>query len=485
MTLGSIRARLMALAVGGILATLAIAGVTLTFVFRNHIESRAAQEMNLRLLEVVAALSVEGADHTLVVKPLGDPRYDQPYSGLYWQVSENGNPVLRSRSLWDREIPVESPDGGGGSGQLRLGPNKSRLFAADREVTIEEPGGVRRLLVSMAVDYRDIERAGRAFTGEVSRVLVLIAAVLMVWAWLQTSLGISPLRRLQEQIELIRHGRARRLGSNVPAEVNGVVAELNGLLDHQEQAGAKARERAGALAHGLKTPLTILSGQIRKLEDAGQGDSARVLREQLGLMRQHIDRELARARISGPMSPGMIRSDVESLVERVVQLMRHMPRGEDITWTIDLPPGLTLLIDSSDLGEILGNLLDNARKWARSRVRVGARVDEGRVDLVVEDDGPGIPAAERDRAMIPGERVHTGSHGRHVEGSGLGLSIVGRILDEYGATLLLGQEPNGGCRCCFQLPGWIEAQGDTAPAPAPDTRPVPLRPQVSTRPASA
>lgn len=483
MILGSIRARLMALAVGGILATLAIAGVTLTFVFKNHIENRAAQELNLRLLEVVAALAIEGPERTVTVKPLGDPRYEQPYSGLYWQVSENGTPVLRSRSLWDREIPVESADGGGGGGQLRLGPNKSRLFAADREVTFEEANGPRRLLVSMAVDYRDIERAGRAFTGEVSRVLLLIAAVLMVWAWLQTSLGISPLRRLQEQIELIRHGRARRLGSDVPAEVNGVVAELNGLLDAQEQAGAKARERAGALAHGLKTPLTILSGQVRKLEDAGQSDSARVLREQLALMRQHIDRELARARISGPMSPGMIRADVESLVERVVQLMRHMPRGEDIAWTIDLPPGLTLLIDSSDLGEILGNLLDNGRKWARSRVRVGAKVEEGRVELSIEDDGPGIPVSERDRVMLPGERVPPSLHGRHVEGSGLGLSIVGRILDEYGSSLVLGQRPGGGFRCSFQLPGWVEAQGDTAGSPA-QARPAGERGRPRIAPAS-
>jgi signal transduction histidine kinase len=455
----------MALAVGGILATLAIAGVTLTYVFRNHIETRAAQELNLRLLEVVAALGVDDKRDGLTVKPLGDPRYEQPFSGLYWQVSENGRPLLRSRSLWDRDIPADqtgadaSPD----MAQLRLGPNKSRFFAADRAVELGETTPPRRLVVSMAVDYRDIERARRAFAGEVVRVLVLIAAVLVVWAWLQTSLGIGPLRRLQEQIELIRHGRARRLGSNVPAEVHGVVAELNGLLDHQELAGAKARERAGALAHGLKTPLTILSGQIRHLEEAGLRDSARVLREQLGSMTEHVNRELARARTSGPSSPGAVSSDVDSLVERIVRLMRHMPRGEALDFIIDVPSGVTLAMDGSDLGETLGNLLDNARKWARSRVRVVARqVDDG-VEVAVEDDGPGIPHGERDRVMLPGERAAARPPAHAVEGSGLGLSIVARILDEYQSSLTLAQSPWGGCRSAFTLPGWIEAPQDTAP----------------------
>ncbi|MFO1151907.1 MAG: HAMP domain-containing sensor histidine kinase [Alsobacter sp.] len=469
MILGSIRARLMALAVGGILATLGIAGVTLTFVFRNHMETRAAQELNLRLLEVVAALADDDGDGRLGVRPLGDPRYDQPYSGLYWQVWEEGAPILRSRSLWDREIPID-PEGPVASGQLRYGPNKSRLFAADREVTLENTDKPHRVIVSMAVDYREIERAWRAFTGEVSRVLLLIGAVLAVWAWLQTSLGISPLRRLQEEIELVRHGRARRISRAVPAEVDGVVTELNDLLDHQEQAGAKARERAGALAHGLKTPLTVLMGQVRKLEDAGQHDSAAVLREQLGSMKDHIDRELARARISGPAAPGLVQTDVESLVERITQLMRHMPRGEEIAWSVDMPPGLAIMADGSDLGEILGNLLDNARKWAKGRVRVTGRLIEGRIVTAVEDDGPGIPSAERDRVMLPGERAVSGAEAQRVEGSGLGLSIVSRILGEYETTLVLEQSPWGGCRASFALPGWVEAPRDTAAHWSPKPR---------------
>jgi signal transduction histidine kinase len=462
MLLGSIRARLMALAVGGILATLGIAGVTLTYVFRNHMETRAAQELNLRLLEVIAALTDDDtAGSKLTVKPLGDPRYDQPYSGLYWQVWEEGAPVLRSRSLWDREIPVD-PEGPVASGQLRYGPNKSRLFAADREVTLDNTDRPHRVIVSMAVDYREIERAWRAFTGEVSRVLLLIGAVLLVWAWLQTSLGISPLRRLQEEIELVRHGRSRRISRAVPAEVDGVVTELNDLLDHQEQAGVKARERAGALAHGLKTPLTVMMGQVRKLEDAGQHESAAVLREQLGSMKDHIDRELARARISGPAAPGIVQTDVEGLVERITHLLRHMPRGEEIAWIIDMPPGIAIMADGSDLGEILGNLLDNARKWAKGRVRVTGRLVEGRIVMAVEDDGPGIPSAERDRVMLPGERAVTGAQAQHVEGSGLGLSIVSRILGEYESSLALEQSFWGGCRASFTLPGWIEAPRDTA-----------------------
>jgi signal transduction histidine kinase len=465
----SVRMRLMLLAVAGICATLALAGVTLDQVFIRHIENRAGDDLRVRMLELVALMEfADGDRRPITTRPPSDPRYGQPYSGLYWQVSENRNPVLRSRSLWDRDIPWW-PGPESQSAQRRPGPLGRTMLGVEQTVLVHDGQRERPMTVTVGLDYAEIDRLRRAFTADVSLVLAIIATVLVVWAWLQTSLGIRPLRLLRAQLEQIRKGQARRLEGRLVGEISPVVDELNHLLDHQERQARKARERAGALAHGLKTPLTILQGEIAGLEARGDQETAKVLRNQLSLMHTHVERELARARSNGTVVNGAAFAGAVDLVDRLIQLVRHMPRGASIEWANLLPDDLHILIDPSDFGEIVGNLLDNARKWARSEVFVHVMDPDPwdhALTIVVDDDGPGIPNDQRARVLLPGERFAV-----DVEGSGLGLSIVNGMLADYGSALLLSRNPAGGLRASFALPGWIA----TADGPQARERPGPLR----------
>lgn len=449
----SVRLRLMLIALGAIVTTLALAQVALDQVFTRHIETRSADELRVRMLELVSLIEVSPLQRAIgLARQPADPRYAQPYSGLYWQVSEHLSPILRSRSLWDREIPWVSADTGR-QAQRRAGPLGNPMLALSQPVTLDDGVTERSLMVTVGLDYAEIERLRRSFKADVSLVLLLIAGVLIVWAWLQTSLGIRPLRQLRLQLEQIREGRTRRLDMGLVGEIAPVVDALNGLLDRQDETARKARERAGALAHGLKTPLTIMQGEVERLESRGDTQTARLLRQQVGLMRKHVERELARARTNGALVNGTAFVGVDDLVDRLLQLVRHLPRGETLRWTHDIPPHLRLMIDPSDFGEIAGNILDNARKWARCEVRIGiegAGRDPGLVSVVFDDDGPGIAAPDRERALQPGGRI-----GTLVEGSGLGLSIVNGMLADYDSKLHLSKSPLGGLRVAFAIEGWL------------------------------
>jgi signal transduction histidine kinase len=225
---------------------------------------------------------------------------------------------------------------------------------------------------------------------------------------------------------------------------------LNLLLDRQEETVAKARKRAGDLAHGLKTPLTILTGEARRLDDAGLVESAQTLRDQIALMRGHLERELARARTHGVAVAGGTLSDGAKTVDRLIGLMQRMPRGDNISWAVNLDPNLRLFIDPADFGEVVGNILDNARKWARSRVTVRADVVGDQARIAVEDDGPGIEPGAKLRVLQRGEQVRYDD-----QGSGLGMSIAGDVLAEYGSELIIGDAKPTGCIVSFEIRGTV------------------------------
>ncbi len=215
----------------------------------------------------------------------------------------------------------------------------------------------------------------------------------------------------------------------------------------------RARERASDLAHGLKTPLTILSVEARRLQESGNGAGAVRLREQIEQMRAHVERQLARARSHGATAAGGTLTDASSSLERLLGLMRRMPRSENLEWRNTIPVGLRLRIDPEDFGEVVCNLLDNARQWARSRVTISGVVEGNSVRIAVDDDGPGIPPEQREVLRTRGE-----SGALPGNGSGLGLAIVSDVLALYDTTLAIELSPTGGCRVQFGLEGWLEAQ---------------------------
>ena len=455
----SLRLRLLLLSAISIAAALTIAGVVLTATFERHLERRVEQELGVKLLELAGAFALDDDGAPTLIKPLADPRYDQPYSGSYWQIATPDGPVLRARSLWEHRLAHDDPRGRTSDAYETDGPDNAVLYVRERDVKLSASGTARNFRLTVALDHAELAELGASFRGDTMLALGVIAAVLVLGAWLQLTLGLSPLRHLRAQIARIQQGRAARLTGVFPAEIAPLAASVNALIDRQEDLVRRARERAGDLAHGLKTPLTILTGEARRLDEIGETASAIRLREQIDQMRIHVERQLARARSHGAAAAGGAFTDATASLDRLLGLMRRMPRAEALEWSNALPPGVRLRMDPDDFGEILGNLLDNARLWARARIVVSAILHGPTMRIIVDDDGPGIPPAQRDILRGRGE-----SNAPLGAGSGLGLAIVADVLALYATGLAIEDSPAGGCRMAFDIPGWIESAPDQARA---------------------
>jgi signal transduction histidine kinase len=444
MTCNSIRVRLLTVAILSIIVTIAVAGASLVIFFERQILRYVEQDLNIHWTELATAFGTEGnAD---LSQKLTDPRYHQPYGGAYWQVSEKGRPILRSRSLWDQALP---------SGEARQeaerdkafeveGPDGSELYVIEREVTTDGEQGPRTFSLAVALDHAQVVELRQAFGWDVTRVLIPIALVLVLFAWLQVSLGLRPLRIVGRDLNAVQTGHIRRMTRRFPDEVAPLVESINKLLDRQENLVRKARDRAGTLAHGLKTPLTILGGEVRRLEQTGRHDAAERMQEQLEIIRTHVEREVARARTSGASVGCGAYTQVDESVARLLRLMQHLPRGEELIWQVDIPAGLAVDMDPHDFGEVMGNLLDNARKWAATRIAVRAERVREKARILVEDDGPGFSGPD-------GARPERGiARQSDPDSSGLGLGIVEDVLSEYATRAEI--DGSGRCRIAFEVP---------------------------------
>ena len=444
MNCNSIRVRLLTVAVMSIIATIAVAGASLVVFFERQVLRYVEQDLNIHWTELATAFGTEG--EAGLGQKLTDPRYHQPYGGAYWQVSENGRPIMRSRSLWDRDLSPAGPRQGAERERAFEveGPDGSELYVIEREVTVDGDQGPRTVSLAVALDHAQVVELRQAFGWDVTRVLIPIAAVLVLFAWIQLSLGLRPLQEVGRDLNAVQTGQIRRMTRRFPDEVAPLVENINKLLDRQENLVRKARDRAGALAHGLKTPLTILGAEVRHLEQSGQHQAAERMQEQLGLIRTHVEREVARARTSGASVACGAYTQVDETVARLLRLMQHMPRGEALVWETRIPDELAVDMDPHDFGEVMGNLLDNARKWAKAKVTVRAERASEKARIVVEDDGPGF-------SDTGGVRPERGVQGQaDPTSSGLGLGIVEDILAEYGTGAEI--DGNGRCRISFEIP---------------------------------
>jgi signal transduction histidine kinase len=451
--LGSLRLRLFGMATFGIAITVAVAALALVLSFQRHVERFAEHELQRMLGDVVAAVRIDVSGRPVLASRLPDPRYGQPYGGAYWQIAQASAPVLRSRSLWDVALPVPGASDRVRATVLPLQGIDEGVYALSRTVTISSDSGPRALTVTTALDYRDLMQMRRSFTRDVFGALTLIAGFLLAWALVQVHVGLRPVNVLEAQLGRIHSGAERRLSGSFPVELQPLVTGLNDLLDHQDRTTARARERAGSLAHGLKTPLTGLFGLADDLRNRGRPAEARLLENHLAAMRGQLERELARAHISGPIVAGTT-FDACDAIDRLLMLMQHLPRSEQLAWACDVPPRTLVSMDPADFSEIVGNLLDNARKWARSRITVSCSSEGHLIHVAIEDDGPGIPEEKRSLVLARGER---GAY--DCEGSGLGLAIVADVLAEYGICLAIGARPGGGCRITFAVPAPVQAPG--------------------------
>jgi signal transduction histidine kinase len=302
--------------------------------------------------------------------------------------------------------------------------------------------------VAITVIIVHVPSAGRTFHWPFMHTLpaLLFALGCMLWGLAQVRRGLSPFERLRGRLLAVRDGRAARVEGDYPSEIQPLVSDLNALLDQRERAVARAQAKAGDLAHGLKTPLAVLAQEAERAAGAGHSDLAALMRQQVERMRGQVDYHLAQAGAAAGAAGATsccVRDSAEGLARTLLRL--HAERGLAIDVAVD--PEHTFRGRREDLDEMLGNLLDNACKWARARVRVASALADGSVVVTVEDDGPGLDPALRERVLQRGVRAD-----ETAPGTGIGLAIVRDLADLYGGRIALERAPQGGLRAELRLP---------------------------------
>jgi signal transduction histidine kinase len=444
----SLRLRLFAAGAASILVAVAVASAGLLLLFERHVERRMTLELEAHVRQLVSGLELTDGTLNLAREP-AEPRFDEPLSGLYWQIMvEAEGRLLRSRSLWDAalELPPDTLANGEVHRHAIPGAGGTSLLVVERAVALPPALGAGKVRVSAAIDRKELHAAGRAFAADLAPFLAVLAAFLIAAAWVQVIVGLRPLDALRQRLAEVRAGCSRRLGTEFPGEVLPLASELDHLLDAQEASLVRARARAADLAHGLKTPLTVLAADAAELRARGDTELSNEIANITDGMRRHVERELARAR-AGLAARGGAVQPVRSVVEQVVGVLRRTPRGQELEWMIDVPAELGSPADGQDLAEILGNLADNAVKWAAGRVRITGRREDESTILSVEDDGPGVPDERIATVLARGGRLDEAQ-----PGTGLGLAIVGDLAEAYGGALTLGRSMLGGLSAIVRLP---------------------------------
>jgi signal transduction histidine kinase len=277
---------------------------------------------------------------------------------------------------------------------------------------------------------------------------VLAVALILIAAGLaQVRRGLTPFKGLRERLAAVREGRDRRIEGHYPSEVQPMVNDLNALLDHREQVVTRALAKAGDLAHGLKTPLAVLSQEAERAAAEGHRDLAAHISKQVERMRRHVDYHLAHARAAASGATPGARCSVAASADGLARTLLRLHAGRGLAIHVDVPPEHFVRGERADLDEMLGNLLDNACKWARSQVTLASSAEEAGIVITVDDDGPGLDPSMREEVLLRGVRADEAS-----PGSGLGLGIVRDLAELYGGSISLGSAAIGGLRARLRLP---------------------------------
>ena len=425
----SLRQRLVFLATGILLVSLVAAWYVLANLFEVHVEQRVQSELTNHLNQLIVSLREPQPGKFKLKKPLSDPRFSKPFSGLYWQVSDKNGVILKSRSLWDFNLD-EGPSSRSSNGLQEYtirGPENSKLFSVVQNVIMDAGSGEKFFLMTVSLDHMEITKAVDRFSYDLALALLMLAVVLIIAVLIQVSIGLLPLKQLQNEITELQEGKRQSLTSDYPVEIMPVIEEINDFLQSREISAERGRARAGDLAHGFKTPLSILSAQARRLEKAGQQESTIIIRQQISTMNQHVERELARAKLQSIQPRTNARTNIQEDIDKLVSTFRQLPSDKDIIWQTEIPAGLEIHMESGDFKEVCGNLLENARKWATATVSIRARKSgSNRITLEIEDDGPGVDPDDMKQILQRGKRLD-----ETIQGTGLGLAIAKDIMQAY------------------------------------------------------
>ncbi len=427
------------------------AGVILSALYRQNTE-RAFDERLLVYANDLAADLVNASDpEQRELGSLGEPRFDIPLSGWYWQLGRleaRPRDVHSSRSLVGNAIPLLAPDTSERRfGQVRKdyasGPESRLLRVIERDIDLGEDG---RYVVRVAGPGDEISGAQHRFLAALVATFLLVGAGLGLSTLFQIRFGLKPLSDLGVAVAAVRRGHAHRIDGHYPRDVAPLADELNLLLDANREILERARTQVGNLAHALKTPLSII---VNEAEGASDDVSGRV-REQAALMRDQVDYYLNRARAAALAGTLGAVTDLRPVLDALARTFGKIYRDRDLTITVEAPDGLRFRGERQDLEEMAGNLIDNACKWAGETVAITASLegDGPTLRIAVDDDGPGLSEDARRVAVERGRRLDETK-----PGSGLGLSIVSDLVANYHGRLDLSASALGGTRAELTLMG--------------------------------
>jgi signal transduction histidine kinase len=449
----SLAVRLFLSATAWTVIILVITGVVLSSFYRHAVERAFDRRLGVYLRTIVADLAAPEEGNDKFPQSIGEPLFELPLSGWYWQVTRldpGRNDVRSSRSLWDGGLPhlqdFGAQPGPDGSRQgYATGPEDQRLRLVERNIDLGEEG---HYLVAVAGDAAEITTEIRSFEQALIITFGILAAVLLLTTMFQVRFGLAPLSRITDSLAAIRAGRAERLAGDFPEEIAPLARETNALIEANKEIVERARTHVGNLAHALKTPLSVMVNEANARPD--DPFTAKVL-EQAEIMRDQVARHLERAHIAARVSVVGSITEVEPVVTALARTMEKIHHNRAIAIEVTVDPALQFRGERPDLEEMIGNLVDNACKWASSHVAItAARARSGAREMLkvtVDDDGRGLSAGEREQVAKRGQRLDQSK-----PGSGLGLSIVVELASLYGGGLVLGEAPLGGLRAELTLP---------------------------------
>ncbi|HEY8161327.1 MAG TPA: ATP-binding protein [Methylocystis sp.] len=455
-TTRSIATRLFLTAAALSSVVLLVASVFFTTYYRREAEEIFERRLDVYLRAIVADVSESGQEGRTGPGQLGNPQFELPGSGWYWQITrmdDAAHEIKASRSLFAERLPKLSELGvpaeiGGSRRGYAIGPDTRRLRIVERVI---DAGDTGIYLVQVAASSEEIEEQIAHFRFALIVAFAALAIALAIVAAFQVSFGLRPLRLLQRELVSIRRAERERITGTYPSEIAPLADELNLLISANRDILERARTQVGNLAHALKTPLSVIVNEA----DAAPSPLANKVREQTRIMRDQISFYLDRARAAARAGALGSATQIAPCVDALLRTFTKIYSDRDIAFSGEVRPELRFLGERQDLEEMIGNLLDNAGKWATSAVSISVALEPSasaasRSELIVtiDDDGPGLAPHLRAQATERGRRLDETK-----PGSGLGLSIVVDLAAAYGGALELDDSPSGGLRALLRLPG--------------------------------
>jgi signal transduction histidine kinase len=444
------------------LMVLSVTAAILISIYRDLVETSFDTRLNQYLEYLIARSSPQTGTRIQAPDNLGEPSFTLPLSGWYWQITakDAAEPVYKSESLVEHVL--RTPSARGVMPDQRLvrqayidGPEGQLLRAVERDIAFTQGEGRETQVYAFTVagDAVDIDMAIADFTQTLVLILTVMGGVLLVATFFQVRFGLAPLSDIGVKLAAIRSGKSERLEGALPEEILPLQKELNALIQANTSVVERARTHVGNLAHALKTPLSVITNEARTRND----EFARKVAAQAGLMREQISHHLDRARIAAQIGVVGSVTDVSAELDALSRALKKIYEDRGLTFAIECPLDMRFSGERQDFQEMAGNLMDNACKWASSRVEVKvtpvqapANGAHDLMQVVIEDDGPGLPEEFRRSAVKRGRRLD-----ETVPGSGLGLSIVADLSGLYQGSLHLEQAESGGLRARLVLPAAI------------------------------